>query len=171
MKIGILSDTHDQYHNIRTAVKILNKEHVKLVIHCGDWISPFTHAFYRDLKCPMKGVFGNNDGDRFYHLKYANKSGISITFEERILSLTIDKRKIVAYHGDYPEATDALITCGKYDAVFHGHTHISVNTMIGNTLSLNPGTLMPVTSASIQGASIAIYNTKTNTAENRDLSS
>lgn len=165
MKIGVISDTHDQYENILKMVKILNNEKVDLTIHCGDWISPFTLAFYKDLKSPIKGVFGNNDGDRFMHLIRAKDTGLNIEFEERILNLTIDKRKIFIYHGDYGEVTDALVLCGKYDAVFHGHTHIGVNKTVGKTLSLNPGTLMPVTDDKIKGASIAVYETITNSAK------
>lgn len=116
MKIGVISDTHDQYENIIKAVKILNEEKVKLVIHCGDWISPFTLAFYKELRSPIKGVFGNNDGDRFLHPIRAKDFGIKIEYEERILSLDLDNRKIFVYHGDYGEVTDTLVTCGKYDA-------------------------------------------------------
>lgn len=164
MKIGVLSDTHDQGENIRQAVDIFNTQRVQLVLHCGDWVSPFTLAFYKDLRAPIKGVFGNNDGDRFYHLKYVERYGLAIQLEERILKLTIDTRKIFVYHGDYGEVTDALVESGKYDAVFHGHTHQHVNKQVKNTLSLNPGTLMPFTDEKIQGASIAIYETKSNTA-------
>ncbi|NIO23209.1 MAG: YfcE family phosphodiesterase, partial [Candidatus Aenigmarchaeota archaeon] len=42
MKIGIMSDTHDQTRRVRKAVDIFNKEKVELVIHCGDIIAPFT---------------------------------------------------------------------------------------------------------------------------------
>ncbi len=164
MKIGVISDTHDQYENILKMVRVLNKEKVELTIHCGDWVSPFTQRFYRNLKSPIKGVFGNNDGDRFYHLIYAKNNKTAIEFEERTLSLTLDNRKIFVYHGDYGEVTDALVACGKYDAVFHGHTHTAVNKKVGKTLSLNPGTLMPVTDDETKGASFAIYETKTNTA-------
>lgn len=169
MKIGVLSDTHDQHENILKAVKILNREKVSLVIHCGDWISPFTLRFYKALCAPIKGVFGNNDGDRFYHTVYIKKYTLPIEFEERIFRITIGGRKIFVYHGDYGEVTDALVSCGKYDAVFHGHTHQKVNKKIGKTLSLNPGTLMPVTDEKIKGASFAIYDTATNTATIHNL--
>ena len=56
MKICVLTDTHDQYHNIQKAVAVLNEKHVEFVIHCGDWVSPFTLKFYEGLKCPIKGA-------------------------------------------------------------------------------------------------------------------
>lgn len=165
MKIGVISDTHDQYENILKTVKILNNRAVELTIHCGDWISRFTIAFYKELKSPIKGVFGNNDGDRFLHPIRAKDFGIKIEYEERILSLNLDNRKVFVYHGDYGEVTDALVMCGKYDAVFHGHTHIMINKTVGKTLSLNPGTLMSVTDDKVKGASFAIYDTTSNSAE------
>lgn len=165
MKIGVISDTHDQYKNILKTVEMLNEKAVELTIHCGDWVSPFTLTFYKELKSPIKGVFGNNDGDRFLHVARAKDFGLNIEYQERVLKLDIDSRSIYAYHGDYEDVTDALVTCGKYDAVFHGHTHISVNKTVGKTLSLNPGTLMPVTSDKVKGASFAIYDTKSNSAE------
>lgn len=162
MKIGVISDTHDQYENILKAVKILNQEKVALTIHCGDWVSPFTQMFYKNLKSPIKGIFGNNDGDRYFHVIYAKKSKIEFTGET--MSLSICGRKIFVYHGTNEDITKALVNSGDYDAVFHGHTHIAVNQLIVKTLSVNPGTLIPVTDDKINGASIAIYETKTNTA-------
>jgi len=163
MKIGVLSDTHDQVEKIQRAVKILNKEKVSLIIHCGDWVSPFTQFFYRDLKSPIKGIFGNNDGDIPYHLVCAKKSHIQ--FAGRTMSLNIRGRKIFVYHGESEETVKALITCSKYDAVFHGHTHTPSNIVMGKTLSLNPGTLMSITDKNIQGASFAIYDTVNNSAK------
>lgn len=163
-KIGVLSDTHDQGDLIRKAVAHFNNEKVEWVFHCGDWVSPFILYFFQGLKAPLRGVFGNNDGDKFRHLAFKNKWGIDLEYEERFLEIEIDSRRIAIFHGDYPGLVDALVTCGKYDAIFHGHTHQRVNEHIGKTLSLNPGSLMKETSATVQGASIAIYDTKTNTA-------
>lgn len=164
MKIGVLSDTHDQGDLIRKAVDCFNSEKVEWVFHCGDWVSPFILYFFQGLKAPLRGVFGNNDGDKFRHLASKNRWGLDLEYEERFLEMEVDARRIAIFHGDYPGLVEALVTCGKYDAVFHGHTHQQVNTHIGKTLSLNPGSLMKETSQTIQGASIAIYDTKTHAA-------
>ena len=163
MKIGIISDTHDQYENILKAVKILNQEQTALVIHCGDWVSPFTQLFYKELQCPIKGIFGNNDGDKKYHLIYAKKSKIEFLGESS--ELEIEGKKLFVYHGTDNKITQKAINSGRYDAVLHGHTHVCVNKLIKKTLSLNPGTLIPVTDKKIQGASVAIYETENNTAK------
>ncbi len=164
MKIGVLSDTHDQGELIRKAVACFNAENVSCVFHCGDWVSPFILHFFRELKAPLRGVFGNNDGDKFRHLAFKDRWGIELAYEERFLETEIDNRKIAVFHGDYSGLVDALVSCGKYDAVFHGHTHQRVNEHQGKTLSLNPGSLMQETSSAIKGASIALYDTQTHTA-------
>ncbi|MFZ0565937.1 MAG: metallophosphoesterase [Chlamydiales bacterium] len=164
MKIGVLSDTHDQGDLIRKAVERFNDEEVDWVFHCGDWVSPFILYFFQNLKAPLRGVFGNNDGDKFRHLAFKNKWGVNLEYEERFLEIEIDSRRIAIFHGDYSGLVDALTSCGEYDAVFHGHTHQRVNKHIGKTLSLNPGSLMKETSPTIQGASIAVYDTQRHTA-------
>jgi uncharacterized protein len=169
MKIGVISDTHDQAELIRGAVDLFNEEHVAWVIHCGDWVAPFILYFFSALKAPLRGVFGNNDGDKFRHLINKDKWGINLEIEDRFLELELDQKRIAVFHGDYPGLVNALVKCGNYDAVFHGHTHQKVNEMRGKTLSLNPGTLMRESSPKIKGASIAIYDTLTHSAKHIDL--
>lgn len=164
MKIGVISDTHDQRDNTLKAVKIFNQEKVELVIHCGDWISPFSVDYFKDLCCPVKGIFGNNDGDRFRHITRSVEIKANVTYSEYFLNLVLDKRKIAVYHGEAEEIVEALVTCGKYAAVFHGHTHEKANQPVGKTLSLNPGTMLDYTLPGTTGASFAIYDTRTNTA-------
>lgn len=40
MKIAILSDSHDNIPNIEKALKWINKEGIKTIIHCGDLCAP-----------------------------------------------------------------------------------------------------------------------------------
>ena len=40
MKIGIISDTHDDVDNTNKAIDIFKENDVKAVIHAGDIISP-----------------------------------------------------------------------------------------------------------------------------------
>lgn len=165
MKIGVISDTHDQGELIRLAVEHFNREKVEWVFHCGDWVSPFILYFFQGLKAPIRGVFGNNDGDRFRHLAFKEKWGLNLEYEVRFLEVTLDSRQIALFHGDYPGLTEGLVKCGKYDAVFHGHTHQRINEQVGKTLSLNPGSLMKETSPTVRGASIAVYDTLSNSAQ------
>lgn len=73
LKIGVLSDTHDQCELIQKAVKHFNDANVSWVFHCGDWVSPFILHFFQDLQAPLRGVFGNNDRDKFRHLAFKKR--------------------------------------------------------------------------------------------------
>jgi uncharacterized protein len=169
MKIGVISDTHDQQELILQCVQKLNEANVGLVIHCGDWVSPFILHSFKGLHMPMKGVFGNNDGDKFRHLKFSQDLNLDVAYEDRFLELVVDHRKIAVFHGGYQGIVQALVACGTYDAVFHCHTHKKVNEMVGKTLSLNPGSMMRMTGGESLGASFAIYDTATNSAHHHHL--
>ena len=64
LKIGILSDTHDNLVKLEKAVIFFNKNRVGFVFHAGDFVAPFTIAKLNELSCEWAGVFGNNDGER-----------------------------------------------------------------------------------------------------------
>ena len=49
MIIGLLSDTHDHIPNIRKAINRFKEENVELVLHAGDYVSPFTALPYTEL--------------------------------------------------------------------------------------------------------------------------
>lgn len=165
MKIGVLSDTLDQLDQIRWAVTKFNQLKVDLVVHCGDYISPFTLDIYADLTMPMKGVFGNNDGDKFRLALNKAKLELDLFLEDRFLDFEFDGRRIAVFHGDYQGIVEALIKSSTYDAVFHGHTHKPVIETHGQTLSLNPGCLIAYQSPKRPDPSIAVYHSRTNSAE------
>jgi putative phosphoesterase len=136
MLIGLISDSHDHVPHIRQAVEIFKKRKVKLVLHAGDFCSPFTVPPFEGLQ--MKGVFGNNDGDHYLLMKKFSDIGAEClgTFGE----LEIDGRKIALYHGTDAPITAALEQCGNYDVVVSGHTHEKKAEMVDGALAINPGT-------------------------------
>ncbi|MCM8780547.1 MAG: metallophosphoesterase family protein, partial [Candidatus Omnitrophica bacterium] len=64
MRIGIISDTHDNLPKIDSAVEYFNRQRVGFVLHAGDFVAPFAVAKLKKLDCDWAGVFGNNDGER-----------------------------------------------------------------------------------------------------------
>ncbi|HEC91392.1 MAG TPA: metallophosphoesterase [Candidatus Atribacteria bacterium] len=134
MKIGIISDTHDNLPQIKKAVKTFNREKVELVLHAGDFVSPFTFLEFKNLNCPLKGVFGNNDGDKLY-LQEKFK-GIGEIYPAPY-ETNIDHKNIVMLHKE--RLIDTLAESQKYDVVIYGHTHRTDLRKIGKTIIINPG--------------------------------
>jgi len=64
MRLGLMSDTHDNVPMIKEVIRRLNGFDVSLVLHAGDYISPFTAKPYSELKAKMIGVLGNNCAER-----------------------------------------------------------------------------------------------------------
>lgn len=170
MTIGIISDTHDRLDTLERAVTVFKQHNVELVIHCGDWIAPFTVAKIaalakEQLHCPLKGVFGNNDGDLFYILTQNYLKSWGIEFSDTVLELEQDGKKIAVYHGTDAGITESLIASKRYDAVFTGHTHAPLNETRDGILHLNPGSTSYIRNgAIIDEATVAIYDTATDKA-------
>ena len=134
MKIGIISDTHDNLPQIKKAVTFFNREKVDLVLHAGDIVSPFTALEFKDLDCSFRGIFGNNDGDKLYlREKFKN---IGKLFPTPYIT-EIEHKNIIMLHKE--KLIESLIKSQKYDIIIYGHTHRLDLRKIGKTLIVNPG--------------------------------
>ncbi len=142
MKIGVISDTHDHLENLDKAIELLNTEEVELVIHCGDFISPFVIRRLYKLKPKVVGVFGNNDGDRGLLMKIAKD--VNVELHNMPYDLELCGKRIHVLHGlgspEYTRRTvELLAKSGAYDIILYGHTHKIDLRKIGDCLVLNPG--------------------------------
>ena len=138
MLIGIIADTHDNLPMIEKAVERLNKENVALVLHAGDYVSPFVIPKFKALNAKLIGVFGNNDGDHeFLRKRFSECPNCEI--RGRFAEINAEGFKIALLHGDETELLDALVNCGCFDAVVHGHSHANVSRKTGETLIVNSG--------------------------------
>ncbi len=138
MKIGVISDTHDNLPMVEKAITRLNNENVNLTLHAGDYTSPFVIPKFIALNCHLIGVFGNNDGDHEL-LKKRFSETENCEVRGRFAAVEVEGFKIALLHGDETELLDALVNSQGFDAVICGHTHIPVNKVKGKTLILCPG--------------------------------
>lgn len=136
MLVGLISDSHDHLPHIKKAVKIFKNRQVELVLHAGDFCSPFTVPPFEGLS--LKGVFGNNDGDHYLLMQKFN--AIDAEHLGTFGDLEIDGKRIALYHGTNLPITAALEQCGNYDVVISGHTHERKIENVDGTLAINPGT-------------------------------
>src|SRR5690606_31882157 len=63
MRLGILSDTHDQVDRAAAAVALLAAEGAEALVHCGDLTGPEVVHAVASAGLPCRYVFGNNDFD------------------------------------------------------------------------------------------------------------
>jgi len=143
LKIGIISDSHDNKDNIIKTVSLINERKLDMLIHCGDYIAPFVKKWFDKLDDSIKknfyGVFGNNDGERLFLKK---NLGQICQFAENSneLILECDGKKIFATHMLKTATIEALANSGNFDIILYGHTHqLQQKKMDSGVLILNPG--------------------------------
>lgn len=136
MILGLISDSHDHLPHVKQAVQIFKQHKVDLVLHAGDYCSPFMIEPFEGL--PLTGVFGKHDGD--HSLLKEKFDAIEGKVSGHFAELTLKELNIAVYNGIEASITSALEKCGNYDLIVSGHTHKSKADHIGSTLSVNPGT-------------------------------
>ena len=136
MIIGLISDTHDNVPYIKKAIQRLKEEHVKLVLHAGDYIAPFTAKPYAELNVPMIGVFGNNCAETELLQKVYAEVGCDL--RGYFTEVEADGLKIALLHGHRKQDLDRAYS-GGYDVIVRGHTHKSSIGLENGVLVVNPG--------------------------------
>lgn len=129
MRIGILSDSHDNLPLVKEAVDFFRKSRLKAILHAGDIISPFSAKALAVFPGKIFAVFGNCDGERqglSRILKGIQAPPLRIELEGRRLLLLHDLDKIAEEDRQWA------------DAVIFGHTHRPVLKK-GTPLFVNPG--------------------------------
>jgi putative phosphoesterase len=161
MLAGLMADTHDCLPLIRAAVKEMNDQDVRLVLHAGDFVAPFVMQELHHLEAPLIGVYGNNDGDHeLLKKRMTEKKGFEI--RGSFATTSLQGRVIALTHGHEPDLVNALIDGSAFDLVVHGHSHHREIRQKGKTLIVNPG---EVCGYLTETPTIALYETDTGKAE------
>ena len=136
MKIGVVSDTHNNLKNIEVIINLFNDENVPLVIHTGDISSANTLERFSKLNSELIGVYGNNDRNEFGLQEVAEKNNFQ--FQEPPRRLSLLNREIVIFHE--PNDIDQYLSENKsINVVLYGHTHRYENNIKNGVLYFNPG--------------------------------
>ena len=138
MRIAIISDTHDNFSGTEAALKIIAREKVDTIIHCGDMTSGSEAELFHGF-C-VHHVLGNNDFDSLsIDIAISGcKPGSSSDF---VYNANIDGKWIAAVHGHRANLFYTLLESDRYDYIFVGHEHRKSDRMMGNTRVINPGAI------------------------------
>ena len=140
MIVAVMSDSHDNIKNIRTALRIAKKENAEMIIHCGDFVAPFMLKELDAAGIPVHGVFGNNDGDQYMLTRMSILDLQNITLYGIIGEVDADGFSIQFTHDQ--RIAEGLAVSGNHDLVCCGHTHTYMQKQIKETILLNPGEIM-----------------------------
>ena len=133
MKIGVVSDTHNNLANVREIVRLFNGAGVDRVVHTGDITKATTLDVLAGLDVPLYGVYGNNDVERESLDASADRHGL--VFRDPPLALDWAGRRIVVVH----DPRDLRQPGVGHDLALHGHTHMARCERQQDRLVFNPG--------------------------------
>lgn len=134
MKIGIVSDTHNQLANVSRIVELFNAAGVERVVHTGDITQAKTLDALSGLRAPLVGVFGNNDLERESLTLACERH--RFLFSDPPLRLDWADRRIAVLHDPLELTVEIRADC---DVVLHGHTHRRVVERVSRRIVFNPG--------------------------------
>jgi putative phosphoesterase len=137
MRLGILSDTHDEIARTRLAVRLLRTEGVDALVHCGDVTGPDLVAVLADLPCYYS--FGNHDADSVPYLQRAIADAGSICLGwGGVIELT--GKRVGVVHG-HMRIDVQRVLADRPDYLLSGHSHIASDHREGLVRRINPGAL------------------------------
>ncbi|MBL7141039.1 MAG: metallophosphoesterase [Planctomycetes bacterium] len=130
MKIGAISDTHDNLVAVAAAVRFFEDQGVETILHAGDYCAPFALKRLLQTRIPVQGVFGNCDGEReglTQLLPSLTRGPRHLELGGKKICLIHDRARLA--HEDF-EASDILV---------FGHTHQAEVRREEGRLVVNPG--------------------------------
>jgi len=135
MRVGVISDTHNNLANVARIVELLNAVAVDRVVHTGDITQAKTLEVLTRLDAPLCGVFGNNDeGERAPLGEACLRLGLD--FVDPPLEMRWGEREILVVHDPRDIAAARR---PEHRLVLHGHTHRRAVERRADHLIFNPG--------------------------------
>ena len=134
MRIGVVSDTHNNLKNVARIVDLFNDAGVERVIHTGDITQAKTLDIFASLNAPLHGVFGNNDQERDSLERAVAAHGFNFT--DPPLELAWHGQRILVVHD--PLEFEGVLN-PSHDLALHGHTHLYRLEQNGRQTIFNPG--------------------------------
>ena len=137
MRLGILSDTHDELARTRRAVRVLCDAGVEVLIHCGDLASP---PIVAELAVrPSWFVFGNHDADSVPTLRQASAEHGPTCLEWGGV-VELGGRRVGVAHGHM--TTDVRrVLAERPEFLLSGHSHSPSDVVTDGVRRINPGAL------------------------------
>ena len=138
VKLGILSDTHDEVEKTRAALDALRARGARKLVHCGDVTKPVMIHLFEGWDIVF--AYGNIDRDRA-GLAQAVATVTGPTTIGIVGELTLNGTRVGVCHGHDEELLEAMIESGSYDLVCHGHSHSRRDEHVDQVRIINPGAL------------------------------
>jgi putative phosphoesterase len=135
MRIGLMADSHDRVPAVAALLDQMIAAGVGMILHAGDYCSPFVFKPFEERHVSLAGVFGRNDGDPEGLVSRAQAAFGTELFESPH-SFELGGQRILLVH-DIGDVLQRSIEA--HAIVVHGATHQQELKSRGDTVIVNPG--------------------------------
>ena len=138
MKIGVLSDTHDNLSNLTYVMNTYRERGITTLIHCGDLTSLDMVSHFEGFRVIY--TMGNMDvvtgaiKKRLQKMRDDNFAGM--VFKGKLGGVDV-----AATHSHVDGKVMELVREKRFDWIFHGHTHEKRDEVVRGARIVNPGAL------------------------------
>lgn len=140
MRFAILSDIHENYHNLYLCIEDMRTQSIDQVLFLGDFMNAGIARMLATAGFPVFAIHGNNDGDKLAIYKESVKPDSTMHVHPRTYAEFVrdDYRLFLTHHDDL---VDIAVASGRFDAVCFGHSHRKSVEMRNGCIVVNPGEL------------------------------
>jgi len=122
MHIAITSDIHDNIPNLEKVLQYCRERKIDKMICCGDLATIETlEHLVENFSGEIFFALGNADQRHFPEESFKDHTHKNTCIFENFGEEEFDGKAVAFVH--FPEIAKELSETGKYDFVFHGHTH------------------------------------------------
>jgi putative phosphoesterase len=158
MKIAVISDIHENFHNLILALEDIKKAEAEFIICLGDLMNAGIAKILAIQDVPVYMIWGNNDGEKVDIVNASKVKGSNLTVGNNVYDfLKLDGKKLFITH--YDDLSKPMALSGQYDAIFYGHNHLEKIEKINETYVVNPGELC---AQKTNKSTYALYDTTKN---------
>ena len=80
---------------------MISNEKADLILHAGDFCSPYTAFSFKNINIPLIGVFGNNDGDKINLREKYNGFGELFDYS-KVIEIDGGYKILITHYPDCP---------------------------------------------------------------------
>lgn len=165
MRIAILSDVHENFHNLILALESIRNTDCEKIIFLWDFINAWIAKLFAYFPAPTFAVWWNNDWDKCTITKVALGSNSNLEISNNVYDfLEIDWKRIFITH--FADLAKPMAKSWEYDLVLYWHNHEKNIDKIWNCIILNPG---EISAHKTWNSTFAIFDTKTSNIEMIEL--
>lgn len=161
MKVAVISDIHENFHNLFKALEIMPALGVTRIWCLGDLMNTGVAHVLAHCGLPTFCIWGNNDGDKVSIVGVAMNSEGRLQMAPQTYALVeAAGRNVFLTH--YPDLAGPMARSRDFDAVFYGHDHRAHQEVVGGCLVANPG---EVSAHKTGEATFAVYDPECNSVQ------